>query len=178
MIKDVQAHPGEQQVVVARVAISPEAAAVLRRLRARHGPLLLRQAGGCHDRQPPECLPRAQCHVTDTEVLLGLLYDDVPEPAETEATVVAGENPDLLTKRTLFPKPITGASGLRIPGHLTPVWVTRASYEDRMTKQLLLDVAPAAERGSRLESVEGVRFVTRERTFDEHAQVWLETCPT
>ena len=35
--------------VVARVAITPEAAVLVRGLRAQHGPLMFHQSGGCCD---------------------------------------------------------------------------------------------------------------------------------
>ena len=60
---------------VARVGITPEAAAVLRRLRARHGPLMFHQSGGCCDGSAPMCFPTSEFIVGDADVLLGVLRD-------------------------------------------------------------------------------------------------------
>ena len=59
-----------------RVGITPEAAAVLRRLRARHGPLMFHQSGGCCDGSAPMCYPRSEFIVGDADVLLGVLCDE------------------------------------------------------------------------------------------------------
>ena len=59
-----------------RVGISPEAAALLRRLRARHGPLMFHQSGGCCDGSAPMCYPRSEFIVGDQDVLLGVLSDE------------------------------------------------------------------------------------------------------
>ena len=58
-----------------RVGITPEAGAVLRRLRARHGPLMFHQSGGCCDGSAPMCYPRSEFIVGDADVLLGVLCD-------------------------------------------------------------------------------------------------------
>ena len=65
-----------------RVGISPEAAALLRRLRARHGPLMLHQSGGWCDGSAPMCYPRSEFIVGDQDVLLGVLSDE-PGAGET-----------------------------------------------------------------------------------------------
>jgi len=60
---------------VARVGITPEAAVVLRRLRAQHGPLMFHQSGGCCDGSAPMCFPTSEFIVGDADVLLGVLRD-------------------------------------------------------------------------------------------------------
>src|SRR4029453_19083727 len=60
---------------VARVEITPEAAAVLRRLRVQHGPLLFHQSGGCCDGSAPMCFPRSELIVGAAGGLLGVLRD-------------------------------------------------------------------------------------------------------
>ena len=42
---------------VERVSVTPEAADLLRRLRAEHGPLMFHQSGGCCDGSSPMCYP-------------------------------------------------------------------------------------------------------------------------
>src|SRR6185436_9979337 len=64
---------------VARVEITPEAAAVLRRLRVQHGPLMFHQSGGCCDGSAPMCFPRSEFIVGDADVLLGVLRDGAAE---------------------------------------------------------------------------------------------------
>ncbi|HXG43634.1 MAG TPA: DUF779 domain-containing protein [Gemmatimonadales bacterium] len=56
---------------VVRVAITPEAEAVLRRLEAEHGPLLFHQSGGCCDGSAPMCYPRGEFRIGSRDVLLG-----------------------------------------------------------------------------------------------------------
>lgn len=56
---------------IARVAITPEAEAVLRRLEAEHGPLVFHQSGGCCDGSSPMCYPRGDFRIGQRDVLLG-----------------------------------------------------------------------------------------------------------
>ncbi|MDX6258917.1 MAG: uncharacterized protein QOH84_605, partial [Kribbellaceae bacterium] len=43
--------------VVERVALTEEAAELLRRLTGMHGPLMFHQSGGCCDGSSPMCFP-------------------------------------------------------------------------------------------------------------------------
>ena len=66
---------------VVRVAIAPEAAAVLRRLRVQHGPLMFHQSGGCCDGSAPMCFPAGEFRTGDSDVLLAeLVVEGVAEP--------------------------------------------------------------------------------------------------
>lgn len=56
-----------------RVLITEAAVALLRRLRARHGPLMFHQSGGCCDGSSPMCYPDGEFIVGDRDVLLGVL---------------------------------------------------------------------------------------------------------
>ena len=56
---------------VVRVAITPEAEAVLGELVAQHGPLLFHQSGGCCDGSAPMCYPRGEFRVGQRDVFLG-----------------------------------------------------------------------------------------------------------
>ncbi|MCC6406939.1 MAG: DUF779 domain-containing protein [Planctomycetes bacterium] len=60
-----------------RVAITPEASAVLRQLVAQHGPLLFHQSGGCCDGSSPMCYPANDFKVGQRDVHLGDV-DGVP----------------------------------------------------------------------------------------------------
>ena len=137
---------------VARVGITPEAAVVLRRLRAQHGPLMFHQSGGCCDGSAPMCFPRSEFIVGDADVLLGVLHD---EPTVDEAAARSG--------------------GFAAAD--TPVWISRSQFELWKHTQLLLDVVAGRGAGFSVEAPEGVRFLTRSQVFDPAERAWLETCP-
>ena len=67
---------------VQRVAVTPEAAELLRSLRAQHGPLMFHQSGGCCDGSSPMCYPLGDFITGPTDVHLGDLavdgIEDVP----------------------------------------------------------------------------------------------------
>ena len=58
---------------VNRVAVTGEAAELLRRLTVRHGPLMFHQSGGCCDGSAPMCYPDGDFLIGDHDVLLGEL---------------------------------------------------------------------------------------------------------
>jgi uncharacterized protein (DUF779 family) len=58
-------------MTVARVEITPEAAAVLHQLEGQHGPLVFHQSGGCCDGSAPMCYPRGEFRIGSRDVLLG-----------------------------------------------------------------------------------------------------------
>lgn len=147
-----------------RVAITSEAAELLRRLRARHGPLMFHQSGGCCDGSSPMCFPRGEFLVGDDDVLLGLLSDDVP--------VGVGDGEAVEGRSEVPPRGMDA-----IPEELTPVWISGPQYAAWKHTQLLLDVVAGRGGGFSLEAPEGVRFLTRSRVFDEAEQQWLENCP-
>lgn len=61
---------GFQQVNATAAAI-----ALIRRLRAVHGPLLFHQSGGCCDGSAPMCYPRGEFRIGSRDVLLGTVDD-------------------------------------------------------------------------------------------------------
>ncbi|KWX01428.1 hypothetical protein LI90_2456 [Carbonactinospora thermoautotrophica] len=61
--------------MVERVSITPEAAALVRKLAAVYGPLLFHQSGGCCDGSSPMCYPRGEFRVGDSDVFLGWVAD-------------------------------------------------------------------------------------------------------
>ena len=74
--------PGED---FSRVALTPEAVQLLRKLRRRHGPLMFHQSGGCCDGSSPMCFPAGEFITGESDVLLGLfdISDGLkPEPLE------------------------------------------------------------------------------------------------
>ena len=54
-----------------RVAVTPEAADLLRRLREDHGPLMFHQSGGCCDGSSPMCYPLGDFLTGDSDIHLG-----------------------------------------------------------------------------------------------------------
>jgi uncharacterized protein (DUF779 family) len=54
-----------------RVSATPAALELIEKLRARHGPLLFHQSGGCCDGSSPMCFPRAEFAIGEVDVLLG-----------------------------------------------------------------------------------------------------------
>ena len=65
-------------VNVRRVDVSAEAADMIRRLRAEHGPVMFHQSGGCCDGSSPMCYPKGDFWTGDADVLLGTI--DVRAP--------------------------------------------------------------------------------------------------
>ena len=57
--------------MIARVLITAEAAAMVARLRAIHGPLMFHQSGGCCDGSAPMCYPAGEFKVGGQDVLMG-----------------------------------------------------------------------------------------------------------
>jgi len=64
------------------VGLTPEAAEQLRRLRARHGPLMFHQSGGCCDGSSPMCFPDGDFIVSEADEFLGELSIDAAEGSE------------------------------------------------------------------------------------------------
>jgi uncharacterized protein (DUF779 family) len=64
----------------ARVALTPQAADLLRRLRAGHGPLMFHQSGGCCDGSAPMCYPDGDFIIGGSDVHLADLHVEGIEP--------------------------------------------------------------------------------------------------
>lgn len=75
--------PGE---TFSRVALTPEAAELLRKLWAIHGPLMFHESGGCCDGSSPMCYPAGEFLTAEADVLLGVFNlasaADQPMPVE------------------------------------------------------------------------------------------------
>jgi uncharacterized protein (DUF779 family) len=64
-----------------RVDVTPAAAAVMRSLRERHGPLMFHQSGGCCDGSSPMCYPDGEFRTGAADVHLGdLVVDGLDKP--------------------------------------------------------------------------------------------------
>ena len=59
--------------MVERVVVTPEAAVVIERLRAVHGPLMFHQSGGCCDGSSPMCFPEGEFKVGSEDVRVGAI---------------------------------------------------------------------------------------------------------
>ena len=57
--------------MVERVVATPEAAAMIERLKASHGPLMFHQSGGCCDGSSPMCYPAGEFKVGGVDLYLG-----------------------------------------------------------------------------------------------------------
>lgn len=64
--------------VVARVAFTPAAAELVRRLAADNGPVMFHQSGGCCDGSAPMCFPVGEFLTGDADVLVGTVDIDGP----------------------------------------------------------------------------------------------------
>jgi uncharacterized protein len=62
-------------VAIERVAVTPAAEALLRKLQGVHGPLLFHQSGGCCDGSAPMCYPRGDFKLGQQDVFLGTIVD-------------------------------------------------------------------------------------------------------
>jgi uncharacterized protein (DUF779 family) len=71
--------PGED---FSRVALTLPAAKLLRKLWARHGPLMFHQSGGCCDGSSPMCYPAGEFLTGDSDVLLGRF--DITDSADPQ----------------------------------------------------------------------------------------------
>ena len=67
---------------MSRVAVSDDAAALLRQLTAQHGPLMFHQSGGCCDGSSPMCYPIGMFITGPGDVLLGTLEVSGLDPIE------------------------------------------------------------------------------------------------
>lgn len=65
------AAPGTPPTAASRVDITEAARELLDRLRARHGPLMFHQSGGCCDGSSPMCYPEGDFLTGAGDVLLG-----------------------------------------------------------------------------------------------------------
>ena len=61
----------ESRATVNQVTATPAALAVITRLRARLGPLMFHQSGGCCDGSSPMCYPDGEFKIGARDVLLG-----------------------------------------------------------------------------------------------------------
>ena len=64
-----------------RVDYTPEAAALLRKMTLKHGPLMFHQSGGCCDGSSPMCYPDGMFRIGGSDVLLEkLIIEGLEKP--------------------------------------------------------------------------------------------------
>ncbi|WP_375424158.1 DUF779 domain-containing protein [uncultured Friedmanniella sp.] len=63
-----------------RVAVTPAAAEMIRRLTSEFGPVMFHQSGGCCDGSSPMCFPAGEFLTGDSDQFLGELDAGTPEP--------------------------------------------------------------------------------------------------
>ena len=127
--------------MVPRLRATAEAMDLLRRLGGLHGALMMHQSGGCCDGSSPMCYPAGEFIVGDRDVLLGVL----------DLRLGVDEIPSSLPE---------GADAV-------PVWISGTQYETWKHTQLVLDVVAGRGGGFSLETPEGMRFLSRGRSFSE-----------
>ena len=62
-------------MTIERVAVTPAAEALLRKMQGIHGPLMFHQSGGCCDGSAPMCYPRGEFKLGQQDVFLGTIVD-------------------------------------------------------------------------------------------------------
>jgi uncharacterized protein (DUF779 family) len=60
-----------ETATAARVLATPAAVALIERLRAKYGPLMFHQSGGCCDGSSPMCYPAGDLYLGEADVKLG-----------------------------------------------------------------------------------------------------------
>jgi len=126
-------HVSEQEQGVERVAVTEAAAAQLRRLRRRNGPLMFHQSGGCCDGSSPMCFPDGDFITSEADVRLG----DLAVPAAGD-----GEGDEAFT---------------------VPVWMSKEQFALWSHTHLTIDLVRGRGAGFSLEAPDGVRFLIRSR---------------
>lgn len=141
-----RALPLEHKLPSARPHVGPvissrRATAVLRNLRAMHGPLALYVNGTVTltgESVASMAVPRDEFLPRDDEFLLGLLRDDV-----------------------LLDGDLAAAPRDCIVAQLTPIWVGADVHDQWREDGLVLDVEPCPHLSTRLEARQGVHFTAK-----------------
>ena len=133
---------------VVKVTATAAALELIARLRAKHGPLMFHQSGGCCDGSSPMCYPLGEFATGPSDVLLG--------------TLDIGRAPD-----------IAGAGDPDGHEAAVPVWMSAAQFEYWSHTHLTIDVVPGRGGGFSLEAPLGVRFLIRSRMLSEEEMAGL-----
>ena len=128
--------PGEE---FSRVALTPEAVKLLRKLWIQHGPLMFHQSGGCCDGSSPMCFPLGEFLTGDSDVLLGRF--DIS--AGCGALTVQQED-----------------------AQFVEFWMSREQFNYWSHTHLTVDVVAGRGSGFSVEAPEGKRFLIRSTLMD------------
>lgn len=134
-----------------RVVAMPAGASLLRRIVARHGPVMLHQSGGCCDGSAPMCYSDGEFRVGQRDVLLGLL-DLGAEPGQVRDALPEGSD-------------------------AVPVWISGSQFAAWRHTQLVIDAVPGRGSGFSLDAPEGQRLLTRSRVLEPAEAAALEDHP-
>lgn len=134
-----------------RVIALPAGLDLLRRLRDRHGALMLHQSGGCCDGSAPMCYRDGEFRVGQRDVQLGVL--DLGAEAG-QAPLAAPQGTDAV-----------------------PVWISGPQFAAWQHTQLVIDAVPGRGSGFSLDAPEGERLLTRSRVFETEEMEALERHP-
>ena len=131
-----------------RVAMTPAALTLLRRLIPIHGPLMFHQSGGCCDGSSPMCYPAGDFKTGGSDVLLGTF--DLSAAADADAPA---DGPD--------PVPADAAE--------IAFWMSATQFEYWKHTHLTLDAVAGRGSGFSVEAPEGKRFLIRSRLLAQDA---------
>lgn len=63
---------------ISRITATEEAVELIEKLRAKNGPLMFHQSGGCCDGSAPMCFEEGELYINETDILLGKVANDIP----------------------------------------------------------------------------------------------------
>jgi uncharacterized protein (DUF779 family) len=69
-----RAGAAQETTLPQQVLVTAAAVALIEKLRAKHGPVMFHQSGGCCDGSSPMCYPAGEFLVGDSDVLLGSVH--------------------------------------------------------------------------------------------------------
>jgi uncharacterized protein (DUF779 family) len=97
--------PGED---FSRVALTPVAVELLRKMWLQHGPLMFHQSGGCCDGSSPMCYPAGEFITGDSDVQLGLF--DISDGVQPQ-TIEFWMSKEQCNSGSHTPLPVVGGPG-------------------------------------------------------------------
>ncbi|APX03009.1 UDP-glucose 4-epimerase [Arthrobacter sp. QXT-31] len=146
--------PGEE---FSRVALTPEAVSLLRKLWARHGPLMFHQSGGCCDGSAPMCYPAGDFLTGDSDVLLGRFDLSVADGGGSGSASDGGSR---------LAADGGGSGSASDGGQPLEFWMSREQFSYWSHTHLTVDVVDGRGSGFSVEAPEGKRFLIRSTLMD------------
>lgn len=131
-----------------RVAMTPDALTMLRKLIPLHGGLMFHQSGGCCDGSSPMCYPAGDFKTGGSDVLLGTFDLSAAEDADA---------------------PADGTDPVSADAAEVPFWMSASQFEYWKHTHLTLDVVDGRGSGFSVEAPEGKRFLIRSRLLGQDA---------